>query len=214
MQIRRRLMMQESGGLPNTYQQVEWIECSGTQYIITDYVPTDVRIKIEWAYMLTQTQTGDNMQFGFSTGAAQNAYRLYAEVYDTTKWYAGAGTGRFQNVLNDSNAEKGKALNTKYSASLDSNSLVVNGYSASPTTFQNNPVEYLKMCLFAWNSRGLIQYINKGMRLYTIKFFENDVLSANFVPCVRKSDSKPGMFDTVSKTFYTNAGSGEFIIPT
>ena len=33
------------------------------------------------------------------------------------------------------------------------------------------------------------------------------------LPCVRKSDSKPGMYDTVSKTFYTNAGSGEFIVP-
>lgn len=55
---------------------------------------------------------------------------------------------------------------------------------------------------------------SKGMRIYICKLYDGNAMIGNFVPCVRKSDSKPGMYDTVSKTFYTNAGTGEFIVPT
>lgn len=37
-------------------------------------------------------------------------------------------------------------------------------------------------------------------------------VARNFIPCYRKSDMKPGMYDTVTGTFYTNQGSGEFIL--
>ena len=32
----------------------------------------------------------------------------------------------------------------------------------------------------------------------------------NLIPALRNSDGVPGMFDTVSKTFYTNVGTGTF----
>ena len=33
----------------------------------------------------------------------------------------------------------------------------------------------------------------------------------NLVPALRSSDGKPGMLDTVSKKFYVNKGTGEFL---
>ena len=33
----------------------------------------------------------------------------------------------------------------------------------------------------------------------------------NLVPALRSSDGKPGMLDTVSKKFYVNQGTGEFL---
>lgn len=50
-------------------------------------------------------------------------------------------------------------------------------------------------------------------KTYSSKMIKNGVVVQNLIPCVRKSDSKPGMYDTVSKTFYTNSGTGEFIVP-
>ena len=38
------------------------------------------------------------------------------------------------------------------------------------------------------------------------------VIKRSFVPALRNSDNKPGMYDTVTGTFYTNAGSGEFSV--
>lgn len=34
----------------------------------------------------------------------------------------------------------------------------------------------------------------------------------NLIPVYRKSDSKPGLYDTVNDIFYTNQGSGEFVV--
>lgn len=47
----------------------------------------------------------------------------------------------------------------------------------------------------------------------TIKqsFTADGAKEAEFVPCYRKSDGEIGMYDTVSKTFYTNAGTGTFL---
>ena len=48
---------------------------------------------------------------------------------------------------------------------------------------------------------------------YSVNMTKAGIMIRNFIPCVRKTDNKPGMYDTVSKTFYINAGTGEFIIP-
>lgn len=33
---------------------------------------------------------------------------------------------------------------------------------------------------------------------------------ARLIPCKRKSDNKPGMYDTINRRFLTNIGTGEF----
>ena len=44
------------------------------------------------------------------------------------------------------------------------------------------------------------------------KFWSNKTLVSSLVPCYRKSDYKPGMYDTVRERFFTNDGTGEFIV--
>ena len=48
------------------------------------------------------------------------------------------------------------------------------------------------------------------LTIYGWKFYQDDVLIRDFVPCYRKSDEKVGMYDLVNNVFYTNEGSGEF----
>ena len=50
------------------------------------------------------------------------------------------------------------------------------------------------------------------MELYNFKMYDNDALVRNFIPCYRKSDNAAGLYDTVNNVFYTNAGTGKFII--
>ena len=40
----------------------------------------------------------------------------------------------------------------------------------------------------------------------------NDVLVREFIPCYRKADSVAGLYDLANNTFYTNAGSGVFVV--
>lgn len=52
---------------------------------------------------------------------------------------------------------------------------------------------------------------NSYMRLKSCKIWdENDNLVRDFIPVLRRSDKKPGLYDLVNDVFYTNQGSGEF----
>ena len=47
--------------------------------------------------------------------------------------------------------------------------------------------------------------------MYYTKILDNGTLVRDFVPVIRKSDNKPGMWDKVTRTFYTNSGTDEFL---
>ena len=49
-------------------------------------------------------------------------------------------------------------------------------------------------------------------RWYYFQINDGDTMLRNFIPCYRKSDSEPGMYDTVTKQFFTNAGTGTFLV--
>lgn len=74
------------------------------------------------------------------------------------------------------------------------------------------PSDMPPMAIFAWRHGNDIEYIHTALRLYSLIIREKDRLAANFIPCYRKSDDEPGMYDTVSKTFYTNSGTGTFLV--
>lgn len=60
---------------------------------------------------------------------------------------------------------------------------------------------------------GSFNYTNYSpvsARYFSSKWWEADVLVRYFVPCYRKSDNKPGMYDLVTDSFFTNRGTGEF----
>lgn len=47
-------------------------------------------------------------------------------------------------------------------------------------------------------------------RIYEFNISENATAVRDFVPCIRNSDNKPGLYDRANNVFYTNQGSGEF----
>lgn len=49
-------------------------------------------------------------------------------------------------------------------------------------------------------------------RLWYCKLYDANQIILDLVPCYRKSDSEPGMYDLVTKQFFTNAGTGEFLV--
>ena len=75
------------------------------------------------------------------------------------------------------------------------------------------------LTLFALNRNAGIAYPNAGNKCFLAKFYDRNVLMRHFVPCVRESDGKPGMYDLcgsicplTDSPFYTNAGTGEFLV--
>lgn len=193
-------------GLPDVYQRVEYIENTGTQYILTNYIPTVTEdMKIEIDYMFTAIQAGDSFLFG----AKQNGTEFITfqcESYSGSNWYCGSGIRQFRSVLR----AIGITLNVLYSLVMNGNTLTVDGKSVSYNGDRRSGFS-TQICIFAGNWNGAIRYINKGARIYKLTFTANDTKEADFVPCYRKSDGEIGMYDTVSRTFYTNAGTGTFL---
>ena len=103
-------------------------------------------------------------------------------------------------------------LNHKYHAEMTSNAFSSGGQvatlTAALTTGSAAPIY-----IFGRNRNNTIDALMAGVKLYSLTFRVGDALRADFIPCVRISDGEPGMYETISGKFYTNAGSGEFIIP-
>ena len=62
--------------------------------------------------------------------------------------------------------------------------------------------------MFSYN----IYNIHPNLRIYGCKIYNSDKLIRDFIPCYRKADNVSGMYDVVNKKFYTNAGTGNFLI--
>ena len=195
------------GRLPDEYQEVEYIESTGTQYIDTKYVPNkDTEIKANVAFM---EKTDILQQFGVITNLGISGKAKYSRRH----------FGVFENMLTcfKTTLSSGGDVRLTYNNNfheyyLSNTTAKIDDTSATPATTSNSNVTFT---LFARNS-----YTNTGgsakisnyakAKLKTFKIYENSILIMDLVPCYRKSDNIIGLYDTVNDVFYTNAGTGTF----
>lgn len=190
--------------LPPEYQEVEYIENTGTQYIITDLLfPKELENpKIEWGFMQIAVPSGDNMIFGYWSSGS-----IYYEVYNsTTLSYASIGKNHYDRISN-SNLTKDMFI----AGVMTKETMYLNEYSYATNAEDTIDQSIRPMAIFAWNSSSGRTYTNKGARIYYLRFFDGNTKMADYVPCYRKSDGEIGMYDTVTKTFYTNSGTDTFL---
>lgn len=204
------VLWRRSEQFPKEYQRVEWICVSGTQWIDTGVSPQsdDVVYECEWV----------------ETSLERSAC-LFASTlvnYDTVKGNRFSGNIYHPGTGNLSFSVARSGDRCKYSGVVagEKNTLtvtllngtltrVVNGDSATDTydgTIQNG----VNIGLFATNRDTTVHEYCKYTRMYSWKMWDGGVLVRNMIPCYRKSDGVIGMYDTVSKQFFTNAGTGTF----
>ena len=72
--------------------------------------------------------------------------------------------------------------------------------------------ENYRFGVFAINRDGTYRTFidNSDIRIKYMRFYKNGKDVCNLIPCYRKNDSKPGLYDIVGRKFYTNVGTGEF----
>lgn len=200
---RRRVML--AGGkkprLPREYQEVEHLESTGTQYIITGIPPKAASTTWELDFKYTKAT-------GVMGANWNNGSRFYIDAgfgYGLSYRYSFGipfDTNRHQFRLN---------LYQRRFAQLDDNEPEV--YNGNPAFTEGCPIT-----LFARSRPGAVDF--KGyVCVYSSKIYESGELVQDLIPCVRKSDSKPGMYDLcgsictlTNSPFYINAGTGEFLV--
>ena len=191
------------GKLPDTYQQVEYIESTGTQYIDTGITP-DTTLEFDTTFNTSNNFSQETIRYGCIFGSRISSAK--ADVQLTTYSEFGyKGTIRCGNNYGDN---AWLSNNVKINAKLKNNMYYVDNTEIRSTTIEASN-DY-NIYIFALNQSGTAIQHGK-LKLHTFKLWKNDVLVRDFIPCYRKSDNEIGMYDLVTNTFFTNAGTGVFL---
>ena len=177
------------------YQQVEYLESSGTQYITTEIIPKILSNADSFYVDFSILTNNTVLVFGVRDTGFQlpsvTGYHLRADMVTggTTKFFGYTSNGE------------------KCSFKIENQAATCLGVSYEGAYFNyNNP-----LTLFGKGNEVSTLLIG---RIYYCSYTYNNVKQAELFPCYRKADNKPGMYDTVNGIFYTNEGTSEFIIPT
>lgn len=189
--------------LPAEYQQVEYIESTGTQYIDTGYIPnSNTNIIFDFEYIsgasnkyipiLGQRKTNTEKLFAFWVYESTGEVAVNFDKTDTLKIGNTNGVGRhvYKNIGGNFYLDDQLISEISYNDFEASHTLAVFGLKTGAST-----AEVRELC----------------GKAYSLKIYDNDILVRDLVPCYRKSDSVVGMYDTVKNVFYTNAGTGTFL---
>ena len=187
------------GRIPQEFQEVAYIQSTGTQHIDTGIIGKgwlESYVEAEFT-----TVPGDGTLLG-----SRNGYtRLYLIHSFPSRWCYGYGEFYSSNnfIVKD----------TKYSIYTK----LYNGNQEmriNDTIVLNNSVvgdinTNLNVFIFALNYNGSRNY-PVSAKLYSTKLIENGVLTRDFIPCYRKVDGVIGLYDLVTNEFFTNKGTGVF----
>ena len=198
---------QETIPLPSDYQQVEYIESTGTQYIDTGVKPNATQFGID-TKMSIDISAIDQQQYALGSSNVDAPRRPITIEYS----YAGKGV-----IIAYSKSSSNKyfiipytngILNIYYNVSGTSITAKINSneFSDSCDSYSDNNNN---IYLFSHNRGGSPKFDN-FVKIYSFKMTSNDSIVRNFIPCYRRSDGVIGLYDTINNAFYTNQGTGTF----
>ena len=168
--------------LPSAYQEVEYIESTGTQHINTGVIPS------------TQTYTAELDIASTKNGSEYRAFGIWwttwFRCWQDSSWHWDTGFWF-------SYSPSTYSLNTKTHCTMSN----VNSWTSTNTG----------LWLFAMGENGsYASNRHWWYKIYYCKIWNNWTLIRDFVPCYRIADSVIWMYDLVNDTFYINSWSWTF----
>lgn len=189
--------------LPNEYRQLEYLEFTGTQWIDTRITPI-LSDEIECECIIKEFSSTRATLFisGFNDVKwTYSPFKIVDNSITASYKYFEGGAARSFTVFNHSK-DMLNIIKFKNDGQISFNYVE---YFVTPNTF-NDIV--LSTPLYIGRGSSAPFFIG------TIGKFKlmdrNGELKLNLIPALRKSDSKPGMYDLVTDQFFTNQGTGEF----
>lgn len=185
--------------LPTEYQQVEYIESTGTQYLVIDYIASGITIS-KGKFQITDVSKAAFL-FGSRTSGGTSFYGL--------NWGSGTPYKYYNSYLNAklTDAEIDDEIHTFYK---DKGKLYIDSTEISDVS-QTNFTTPNKINIFGCASGDHLGYLPPFARIFYLQFYDNEELKIDLIPCYRKSDGVIGMYDLVEDKFYTNSGTGTFV---
>ena len=201
----------------NNYTQLEYIESTGTQYILTNNVYPQNGDKLEIEAYLRYSSFSDlnnRTSFGIwdNNGATIGFQFGVASTSDTSPIFNGYYADNWSSITSigaSLNVGWHKIELTNTAIKIDNSSYSIS--TPSSFTFSSNALALggfpiIGCAYLSWSGLDKKKCIYKS-----IKWYKNSNLIYDFIPVKRNADNEIGLFDKVGKKFYTNAGTGTFI---
>ena len=190
-------------GLPDGYTKLQYIESNGTQYIdIGVKGNQDTKVDIDFI-VRQQGSTGAWWPFGARTTASSKAFALWS----TTGNIGGGFRAGFDNTSGYNGGDGSATAGTRFHVTHSKEGTYINdSFVWSVSDYTDFTTPYNLLC-FAVNDNGTVH--KTDMAVYSLKLWQNNEVVRNFIPA-KNSSNVVGMWDTVTKTFFTNAGTGSF----
>lgn len=194
-------------GVVEGYSDLEFLDTSGGQRVLTDFVPTDSDVVY--------------MGMKFHEGNSNNQF-LWCDRSD--KAVSTLSCGRVSGKFRFDRRNKTTMSGTQYTAEngvyydivadYSTGTCAVNGWSAgtmSDTASFTPPTNLVLFASFEIKSRAMVNWGNPAdLRFYYLIVRRSGSVVAHFVPVMRQSDSMIGVYDRVAGKFYGNSGTGDF----
>ena len=199
--------------IPSAYQEVMFLESTGTQYFNLGIIPKEYS-SME-ADFLSKKHAGEAFQVVFGTTKNEGglSYTFSLAIYSNNRDIVAAIRDSSSASTATVSLSSDTFINSRriYSFNENTHSISVGENSASFTGTIDTATRLYPLLLLARNNSGVADNFAIG-NLYGASFSDSTGQSLNLVPCYRKIDNKPGLYDLVGNQFFTNQGSGEFNI--
>lgn len=189
------IKFKQEAGKP-LYQVLEYIEATGTQRIDTDI-------------MLTGTSHVVDITYQFTDISVDNYLYTVGGIFDTGGQVYGILRTNSQELCSGV-GQGGQAYN--YVAVSPPTEKTSDTYFVNSTSFGSTltgskdhqiPILNDTISFFGFIRNTYTNYLGKA-KLYSCTVKCDDVIKANFIPVMRISDNVSGLYDTISKKFFTD----------
>lgn len=207
---------QQPDVLPDAYTAVDYIICTGAQYLDTGLKASatgkyQVRAqhtdntKVNALLGDGNSKTDSNLGLWMNGGVSGTGYGTQA-VFGN-----GNNSGYFINEAKGS--YPARQLRT-YELDVASHTYTIDGVVEGTTTsvgaFANSKKLVLGAC---WRSNSVVSGSYFTGNIHFFKAWEGSTLVCNMVPCIKKDGNVPGMYDFVTKAFFGSATATPFGVP-
>ncbi len=205
--IRRRLMMlkKSSGGLPEGYTAVDYIQTSGSQRIDTG-VKSSASVGMSADFCLVDASIIQNLTTVYDPYKNYQLMVLAASSYgspDGAVWLV-CGYSAIQYFKKADTNRHVYHFNADGQYTVEMDGIQYKKADPSQTTF---PADTLNLYLFARNATFFDGYAY--MKLYSCAIYDGGRKIRDFKPCL-DADGVPCLYDLISKTAFYNQGTGSF----
>lgn len=189
---------------------IEYLESSGTQYIDTGVVVSnlyDFEIQFSLPYIQTTAQ-GSNMGTIFGSRKSWNSQVYHLTTYNKNT----SAVGHFAYNTQGWNNGNTPVANITANAILTIKK-VGNAFYSANNTKTNLPTGsftgYGSLCIFALKENNNVQEFSRSLRIHSFKLYNNNTLVHDYIPV--KKNGIGYLYDKVTNELLGNLGTGEFI---